>query len=95
MEDLVDHPTVKNRQMIADAILDVSRRGDIVLDPFAGSGTTGVSAQMTGRRACLVELDPVYADVILRRVSEATGREPLLDGKPFGAVREARLGDRS
>jgi DNA modification methylase len=95
MEDLADHPTVKNRQMIAEAILDVSRRGDIVLDPFAGSGTTGVSAHMTGRRACLVELDPLYADVILRRVSEVTGSEPLLDGKPFGAVREARLGDRS
>ncbi|MEZ5654932.1 MAG: site-specific DNA-methyltransferase [Sphingobium sp.] len=94
MEDLADHPTVKPKQMIADAILDVSRRGDIVLDPFAGSGTTAVAAEMTDRRARLIELDPIYADVILRRLAEATGREALLDGKtPLAEVAAARMGE--
>jgi DNA modification methylase len=94
MQDLADHPTVKNRFMIRDAILDVSRRGDIVLDSFAGSGTTGVACQMAGRRARLVELDPVYGDVILRRLAEATGSEPLLDGAtPHSEVSAARKGE--
>lgn len=61
------HPTVKPIAMVADAILDSSRRGDIVLDPFLGSGTTLMAAERTGRRCCGLELDPLYADVILRR----------------------------
>ena len=94
MQDLADHPTVKSRFMIRDAILDVTKPGDLVLDTFAGSGTTGVSCQMAGRRAALVELDPTYADIILRRLSEATGCEPLLDGiTPLSVVGEQRLGD--
>lgn len=93
MEDLADHPTVKNRFMIRDAILDVSRPGDIVLDSFAGSGTTAIASHMAGRRARLVELDPTYGDVILRRVSAAVGAEPLLDGlTPLAEVKAARLG---
>ena len=94
MQDLADHPTVKNRFMVRDAILDVSRLGDVVLDPFAGSGTTALAAQLAGRRARLVELDPIYADVILRRVSEATGCEPLLDGRtPLAEVTARRAGE--
>ena len=94
MQDLADHPTVKNKYMFRDAILDVSRPGGIVLDPFAGSGTTGVACHMAGRRARLIELDPIYADVILRRVAEATGCEPLLDGKiPLSEVAAARAGE--
>lgn len=96
MQDLADHPTVKNRFMIRDAILDVSRPGDIVLDTFAGSGTTGVACQMSSRRARLVELDPKYGDVILRRLGESTGCEPLLDGEvPLSKVRFERVGARS
>jgi len=96
MEDLADHPTVKPKQMIADAILDCSRRGDIVLDSFAGSGTLLAACEMTGRRGRAIELDPVYADVILRRTTEATGCEPLLDGiTPFHEVAKARLGETS
>ena len=53
--------------MIADAIKDVSRRGSIVLDPFGGSGSTLIAAHKTGRRARLVEFDPVYCDRIIRR----------------------------
>lgn len=67
MEELALHPTVKPVQMIADAIRDVSGRGEIVLDLFAGSGSTVIAAHKTGRRAYLCELDPVYCDRILRR----------------------------
>ena len=67
------HPTVKPIAMVADAILDSSRRGDIVLDPFLGSGTTLMAAERTGRRCCGLELDPLYADVILRRWQTYTG----------------------
>jgi DNA modification methylase len=94
MQDLADHPTIKNKFMIRDAILDVSRPGDIVLDSFAGSGTTGIACQMIGRKARLIELDPVYGDVILRRLGEACGCEPLLNGTtPLSEVRERRAGD--
>lgn len=94
MQDLADHPTVKNKYMVRDAILDVSRAGDIVIDTFAGSGTTGVACHMAGRRARLAELDPVYGDVILRRLSEATGCEPMLGGeRSYCEVRAARLGE--
>jgi DNA modification methylase len=67
MEELALHPTVKPVQMIADAIKDVSGRGEIVLDLFGGSGSTLIAAEKTGRRAFLAELDPVYCDRILRR----------------------------
>lgn len=66
--DLAMHPTVKPVMMVADAILDCSRRGDIVLDPFAGSGTTLVAAQRTRRRGFGIEIDPLYCDVIVRRM---------------------------
>lgn len=66
-ETLAMHPTVKPVAMIADAIRDVSRRGGLVLDLFGGSGSTLIAAQKTGRRARLVELDPLYGDVILAR----------------------------
>ncbi len=67
MEELGLHPTVKPVEMIADAIRDVSARGDIVLDVFGGSGSTLIAAEKTGRRGYLVELDPVYCDRIIRR----------------------------
>jgi DNA modification methylase len=67
MEELALHPTVKPVQMIADAIKDVSGRGEIVLDLFGGSGSTLIAAEKTGRRAFLCELEPVYCDRILRR----------------------------
>jgi DNA modification methylase len=66
-EELALHPTVKPVAMIADAIKDVSRRGGIVLDLFGGSGSTLIAAHMTGRRARLCELDPVYCDRIIAR----------------------------
>ena len=67
MAELALHPTVKPVQMIADAIRDVSGRGEIVLDLFGGSGSTLIAAEKTGRRAFVCELDPVYCDRIIRR----------------------------
>jgi DNA modification methylase len=67
MEELGLHPTVKPVQLIADAIKDVSGRGDIVLDLFAGSGSTLIAAHKTGRRAYVCELDPLYCDTIITR----------------------------
>jgi DNA modification methylase len=67
MEELTLHPTVKPVTMIADAIKDVSGRGEIVLDLFGGSGSTLIAAEKTKRRARLVELDPVYCDRIIAR----------------------------
>ena len=72
-DDLAMHPTVKPVALVADAILDCSKRKGIVLDAFAGSGTTLVAAHKTGRRGYGIELDPLYCDVIVRRLSKATG----------------------
>ena len=71
------HPTVKPTDMISDLIRDCTNRGDVVLDTFAGSGTTLVAAEQTDRTAVLVEYDPAYVDVILQRASEAVGVEPI------------------
>ena len=62
MADLAQHPTVKPVHLIADALRDVSGRGEIVLDGFGGSGSTLIAAAKTGRRARLCEIDPVYCD---------------------------------
>jgi len=67
------HPTVKPVALVADAILDCSARGDIVLDAFLGSGTTVIAAERTGRRCCGLELDPGYVDTIVRRWEAMTG----------------------
>lgn len=67
LAELKMHPTVKPVAMIADALKDVSGRGDVVLDPFGGSGSTLIAAQKTGRDARLIELDPTYVDRIIRR----------------------------
>ena len=67
LAELALHPTVKPVQLIADAIRDVSGRGEIVLDVFGGAGSTLIAAEKTGRRARLCELDPIYCDRILAR----------------------------
>jgi DNA modification methylase len=67
------HPTVKPVALVADAIKDCSKRGDLILDPFGGSGTTLIAAEKTKRRAALIELDPIYVDVIIRRWQAYTG----------------------
>ena len=69
--ELSMHPTVKPVALVADAILDCSRRGDIVLDAFSGSGTTLIAAEKTGRRGYGIELDPHYVDVTIHQFEDA------------------------
>jgi DNA modification methylase len=92
--DLAMHPTVKPVGLVADAILDCSRRRGIILDAFAGSGTTLVAAHRTGRRGYGLELDPHYCDVIVRRLARTSGIEAVHvpTGETFGQ-REAQLRD--
>ena len=89
--DLAAHPTVKPTAMVADAILDCTRPGDLVLDAFAGSGATLLAAERTGRRAAAVEIDPRYVDLALMRLAEATGETPRLpDGLSFDDAERRR-----
>ena len=84
------HPTVKPVAMIADAIRDCSNRGDLILDPFGGAGTTLIAAERTGRRARVIELDPTFVDVSIERWQRMTGGTALhaQTGRPFGRVRQ-------
>jgi len=86
--ELEMHPTVKPVALVKDAILDCSRRGAIVLDMFGGSGTTLIAAERSGRTARLIEFDPLYCDVIVRRYEELTGRSGRLEatGQEFATV---------
>ena len=74
---LKTHPTCKPVKLVADAILDVTARGEIVIDPFLGSGTTIIAAERIGRIAYGMEIDPLYCDAILRRYRDLTGDEPV------------------
>ena len=96
MPDLAAHPTVKPVALIADAMRDCSRRGDIVLDPFMGVGTTIQAAQRIGRRAYGIEIDPLYVDAAVRRWQSATKRDAVLEGagKIFDEVATARRSGR-
>jgi len=69
------HPTMKPVELVERAIRNSSRPGDVVLDPFGGSGTTLIAAEKTGRSARLIELDPKYVDVIVRRWQDWTGQQ--------------------
>jgi DNA modification methylase len=69
------HPTVKPVALLADAILDASDRGDLVLDPFAGSGSTVMAAHKVDRIAAAMELEPRYVDVTVQRFERLTGIE--------------------
>ena len=77
-EELAMHPTVKPVALIADAIRDCSRRGEIILDGFGGSGSTLIAAQKTGRLARVIEYDPLYCDTIVRRWEAYSGKEARL-----------------
>lgn len=94
-EDLAAHPTVKNLALVADAILDCSNRGDLILDPFSGSGTTLAAAHHTGRRGAAIELDPLYVDTGLRRLCATSGLTAIhADGRSFDAVAADRANQR-
>jgi DNA modification methylase len=79
-EDKFDHPTQKQLELMRRPILNHTKRGESVYDPFLGSGTTLVAAEMSGRVCCGLELDAKYVDVIIERWQELTGREAVLDG---------------
>jgi DNA modification methylase len=86
------HPIMKPVELVERAINNSSRKGDLVLDPFAGAGSTLLAAERTGRRACVVEIDPQYADVILRRWQTYSGHVArlVLGGQTFAEVSEQR-----
>jgi len=77
MDELAMHPTVKPVALVADAIKDCSKRGGIILDAFGGSGTTLIAAEQTGRHGYLLELDPAYVDVTIRRWQARTGKKAV------------------
>ncbi|WP_171188238.1 DNA methyltransferase [Ruegeria sp. HKCCC2117] len=92
--DLAAHPTVKPIAMVRDAIFDCSQRGGIVLDPFAGAGTTLIAAARAGRRGYGIEIDPHYADLILRRLETETGETAVHTntGLSFAEMARKRVG---
>lgn len=91
-EALEMHPTVKPVSLIVDALLDCSRRGETVLDPFGGSGSTLIAAQKCGRVARLVEYEPRYCDTIIARFEKYTGEPAILvaTGQTFEDVAHER-----
>ena len=84
------HPTMKPVELVERAVRNSSKTQDIVLDPFGGSGTTLIACEKTGRRARLIELDPQYVDVIVRRWQDYTGQAArrASDGATFGLPSE-------
>lgn len=92
-KELEMHPTVKPVALIADALRDCSRRGEIVLDGFGGSGSTLIAAEKTRRRARLIEYDPLYCDTIIRRWQSYTGKQAQLETTcaRFEEIEEERL----
>jgi len=77
MDELIMHPTVKPVALVADAIRDCSHRGGFIVDPFAGSGTSVIAAERTGRKARVIEIDTAYCDLIIRRWQDYTGKHAI------------------
>jgi DNA modification methylase len=96
LDDLAVHPTVKPIALVADAMRDCSRRNDIILDPFLGSGTTILAAERVGRRGYGVEKDPLYCDVAIRRWQDFTKQDAILKatGQTFDEVAASRSSPR-
>jgi DNA modification methylase len=91
--ELAMHPTVKPVALIADAIMDCSRRRDIVLDCFGGSGSTLLAAERTGRRGFVIEYEPKFVDVTIQRFEEMTGMTAVEAGSglTFAQMRDWRV----
>jgi DNA modification methylase len=87
-DGLAVHPTVKPGAMLADCLLDVSNRDDIVIDPFVGSGSTLLAAEATGRVCRAIEIDALYCDVVIRRWQAMTGEDAFReqDGASFAEL---------
>jgi DNA modification methylase len=90
LDELAMHPTVKPVALVADAIRDCSRRGDIVLDSFGGSGTTLIACERTHRRARLMEIDPIYCDQAIRRWQKISG-QAAVNAVPGRRFQEASI----
>jgi len=88
------HPTMKPVELVERAIRNSSKSRDTVLDPFGGAGSTLIACERAGRQARLVELEPRYCDVIVRRWQEYAGKTATLeaDGRTFADVAAERLG---
>jgi DNA modification methylase len=88
------HPTMKPVELVERAIRNSSKSRDTVLDPFGGSGSTLIACEKAGRQARLIELEPKYCDVMVRRFQEFSGKQAILegDGRNFAAVAAERLG---
>ena len=88
-----EHPTMKPVALFEYQMLNNTKGGDKVLDSFGGSGTTMIAAEKNGRVACLMELDPKYCDVIVKRWQEFTGKQAALesDGRGFDQLASARI----
>jgi DNA modification methylase len=92
--DLATHPTVKPLPLVADAIRDCSHRGGIVLDPFAGSGTTLVAAHKTGRHGYGIEIDPHYVDAVIKRMAALGLNAVHIDtGRTFSELQAERCAE--
>jgi DNA modification methylase len=92
-EEKFDHPTQKPVELMRKPILNHTKSGELVYDPFLGSGTTLAAAELTGRGCYGLELDPKYADVVVERWQGLTGKKATLedDGRTFDAIRADRL----
>jgi DNA modification methylase len=94
-QGLQEHPTVKPTAMLQDALIDLSHRDDIILEPFGGSGLTLIACEKTGRVCCGIELDPLYVDVIIRRYQRVTEQKVILDeaGETFDELEKRRMSE--
>ena len=88
------HPTQKPVELIEKGLLNSSKGGDVIHDCFGGSGSTLIACEKTNRNAYLMELDPKYCDVIVKRWEDFTGKKARLEdgGRTFGEVAEERSG---
>jgi DNA modification methylase len=93
LDELQSHPTVKPVALVADAMRDCSRRGDIVLDLFGGSGTTLLAAERVGRRAFMLEIEPRFVDVAIRRWQTFSGKDAICaeTGLSFDEIASTRV----
>jgi DNA modification methylase len=93
-EEKLDHPTQKPVALMRRPILNHTKLGELIYEPFLGSGTTLAAAELTERVCCGLELDPKYVDVVVERWQRLTGREATLDGdgRTFEQMKAERVG---
>ena len=93
-EEKFDHPTQKPVELMRRPILNHTKRGELVYEPFLGSGTTLAAAELTERICLGIEVDPKYCDVVVQRWQSLTSREATLDGdgRTFEQIKAERVG---